>query len=117
MLKFLADEDFNNRIVRGLRRRSPALDIVRAQEVGLIGTHDAEVLAWAARENRLLLTHDTTTMIDFAIRRVSDVQPMPGLIAIAQNSSIGGVIDDLILLAQVSSDTEWDSQVIFLPFR
>ena len=32
MLLFLSDEDFNRRIVRGLRRRLPALDIVRVQD-------------------------------------------------------------------------------------
>ncbi len=54
MLKFLADEDFNNRIVRGLLRRQPDLDIVRVQDVALRGASDAVVLAWAAQEDRIL---------------------------------------------------------------
>ncbi|MBW4570714.1 MAG: hypothetical protein KME31_22635 [Tolypothrix carrinoi HA7290-LM1] len=29
MLRFLADENFNNNIVRGLSRRQPELDIIR----------------------------------------------------------------------------------------
>lgn len=32
MLRILADEDFNHRIVRGLRRKQRDLDIVRVQE-------------------------------------------------------------------------------------
>jgi hypothetical protein len=35
MLKLLADENFDNQIVRGLLRRNSKLDIVRVQEVGL----------------------------------------------------------------------------------
>ncbi len=70
MAKFLADEDFNNRIVRGLSRRLPVLDLVRAQNVGLLEHHDTEVLAWAAQEGRIILTHDAATMIDFAYRRI-----------------------------------------------
>ena len=35
MLRLLADENFNNDIVRGLLLRSPELAIVRAQDVGL----------------------------------------------------------------------------------
>jgi hypothetical protein len=41
---FLSDEDFNNRIVRGLLRRFPHLDLVRAQDVGLAGKYDTKVL-------------------------------------------------------------------------
>ena len=71
---FLSDEDFNNRIVRGLLRRFPLLDLVRAQDVGLAGKHDTEVLEWAATEGRLVLTHDFATMLDFAHNRVRGSQ-------------------------------------------
>ena len=61
MPAFLADEDFNNRIVRGVRRRFPETDIVRVHEVGLLGKHDTEVLEWASAEGRIILTHDAAT--------------------------------------------------------
>lgn len=35
MLRLATDEDFNNRILRGLLRRRPGLDIVRVQDAGL----------------------------------------------------------------------------------
>ncbi len=78
---FLSDEDFNNRIVRGLLRRFPHLDLVRTQDVGLAGKHDTKVLEWAAREGRLVLTHDFATMLDFAYNRIECGLPMPGVIA------------------------------------
>ncbi len=37
MLPIATDEDFNNRILRGLLRRKPDPDIVRVQDAGLIG--------------------------------------------------------------------------------
>ena len=37
MLRLAADENFNNRIVRGLLHRKPDLDIVRIQDIGLSG--------------------------------------------------------------------------------
>ena len=43
-LRLLVDEDFDNAILRGVRRRLPELDIVRAQDVGLSGKHDTLVL-------------------------------------------------------------------------
>ena len=48
-IRFLADENLNNDIVRGLLRRKTDLDIVRVQDVGLSGTDDPTVLEWAAR--------------------------------------------------------------------
>lgn len=48
MLGLATDEDFNNRIVRGLQRRQPDLEISRVQDAGLAGRSDEDVLAWAA---------------------------------------------------------------------
>ena len=47
-MKFLADENFDGRVIRALRRRDPGLDLVRAVDVGLGGAADPDVLAWAA---------------------------------------------------------------------
>ena len=43
MVRFLADENFNNAILRGLLRRKPDIDIVRVQDVGLSGASDPEI--------------------------------------------------------------------------
>ena len=47
MLQFLADENFNNQIVRGILRRNSNVDIVRVQDVGLAEADDPTVLEWA----------------------------------------------------------------------
>ena len=74
-LRFLADEDFVNDIIRGMLRRLPGLDIVRAQDVGLSGALDPVVLEWAAQEGRVLLTRDVSTMTAHAYSRVSSEAP------------------------------------------
>jgi len=79
MLAFLADENYNNVIVRGLLRMQPDLDLVRVQDVGLYGASDPTVLVWAAQDNRLLLTHDVQTIIQYAYARVRQGEKMPGL--------------------------------------
>ena len=58
MLKLVSDENFNADILRGLYRRRPDLDVVRVQDIGLSATPDPDILAWAAAEGRILLTHD-----------------------------------------------------------
>jgi len=60
--RLAADENFNQDIIRGLLRRKPDLDLVRVQDAGLSGASDPAVLEWAAAEDRLLLTHDLTTI-------------------------------------------------------
>lgn len=82
MLRLAADENFNNNIVRGLLRRRPDLDIVRIQDVGLSGASDLAVLEWAAREGRVLLTHDVSTLTRYADERVQAGKPMPGVFEI-----------------------------------
>jgi len=66
MLRFLSDENFNGDIVRGLLLRRADFNLVRVQDVGLSGLDDPAVLAWAAENNRILLSHDRTTMPDHA---------------------------------------------------
>jgi hypothetical protein len=50
-LRFLADENFDGRIVAGLLRQAPTLDLVRVQDVGLSGVDDPTVLEWASTES------------------------------------------------------------------
>ena len=70
MIKFLADENFNNDIMRGILRRNAEIDIVRIQDIGLTGIEDPEVLEWAAKENRILLSHDVATITKYAYERI-----------------------------------------------
>jgi hypothetical protein len=117
MLRFAVDEDLDNRIVRGLLRLLPTLDIVRVQDVGLLGKRDPEVLEWAASENRLLLTHDASTITKHAYARVESGKPMTGVFEIGQEISIGEAIADLMLIATCSLDGEYANQVRYLPLR
>ncbi|QEH35105.1 hypothetical protein OJF2_36500 [Aquisphaera giovannonii] len=56
MLRLASDADVHGELIRGLRRRQPALDLIRVQDALPEGTPDPEVLAWAAAERRVLLT-------------------------------------------------------------
>ena len=115
MVRLAADENLNGDIVRGLLRRNPNLDIVRIQDAGLSGADDPTVLEWAAREGRVLVTHDISTLANHAFERVAAGRPMPGVFAVRSNGSVGLTIDDLLLLAECSLDNEWEGQVRFLP--
>jgi hypothetical protein len=115
MLRFAADENFNYNIVRGLLRRKSDLDIIPIQDVGLSGKDDATVLEWAAQENRILLTHDVTTITKYAYERINDGLAMPGVFEIKMNSPLGDIIEDILLLADYSYEDEWDGKIVYLP--
>jgi hypothetical protein len=113
----VADENFNNNITRALLRRRPGLEIVRAQDVGLGGVTDPELLEWAASENRIILTHDVSTMTSHAYIRVVAAQPMPGVWEVSRRISVSTAVDDILLLSDCSLSGEWEGQVGYLPLR
>jgi hypothetical protein len=115
MLPLLFDENFNYRIVRGLRRRSPDLDLLSVQQAGLAGISDPDLLEWAAQRGKILVTHDISTIPAFAYERVTAEKPMSGVVAVPNNLSISGAISDLELILTAASPQEFQGRVIFLP--
>ena len=117
MLQLVADENFNNNIVRGLLRRRADLDIVRIQDVGLSGVDDPTILEWAAQQDRVLLTHDVSTITKYAYERLEAGQAMPGIFEVRRTAPIGQVIEDILLLVECSLESEWEGQIIYLPLK
>lgn len=57
-IRFQADADFNQIIVSAVLRHHQEIDFRTATAAGLAGLNDLEVLALAARDGRVLVTHD-----------------------------------------------------------
>lgn len=118
MLRLASDADVHGEIISGLRRRLPEIDLVRVQNALPEGTPDPEVLAWAAAENRVLITNDRNTMLGLAYQRVVAGNAVLGLIATTNDQSIGSAIDDILLVAECMPEEEIRDQVIvYLPLR
>ena len=115
MLRLMSDEDVHGDVVRGLLRDNPNLDLVRAQDVGKNHTPDPEVLEWAAGENRVVITQDRGTLVGSAWARVKDGRPMPGVLAIRPHATIGGAVEDILIVAECYSEEEMRDQVIYIP--
>ena len=114
-LRFQADADLNHAIVTGVLRRSGSLDFRRASAVPLSGLADPTVLALAADDARVLVSHDVNTMPvhfqDFIENRTC-----PGLILIPQTRvSIGDSIDGLILLWETLDTGDLQNRVCLFP--
>ncbi len=115
MNAFLTDEDFNRGILNGLKRRIPDLDILRIQDVGLRTFSDPVILEFAASENRIVLSHDLSTMKTHARTRILADKPMPGLFLINQDTPIGEAIEAIALVVHCSDDDEWHNRIEHLP--
>lgn len=116
MIAFLADQNFRAAIVRGVRRSNPAVDIVRVQDVGLRTVGDPEILDWAARGGRVLLTHDVSTVPAPAWERVGAGLPMPGVLAVPDFVPVAVAIADVLTVAELDV-RECEGRVRFLPIR
>lgn len=116
MLALAADENFNNDIVRDVRKRCAGVDILRVQDVGLAGADDETILDWAAHDGRVLLSHDMKTIPKYAYERVASGKRMPGVFMIALNEPTRRATNAIRLMVECSVDGEWENQVVFLPF-
>jgi predicted nuclease of predicted toxin-antitoxin system len=113
-IRFQADADLNQIIVSAVRRRKPAIDFNTAMAAGLAGLADQEVLARAARDGRILVTHDQATMSRHFAEFVQ-AQHSPGVIVIPQYLPLREAADDLILIWTATLDEEWTDRIAFLP--
>jgi hypothetical protein len=110
----LADENFDNDILRGIRHKNPEADIVRVQDTEVYQADDPTILAWAAKEQRILLTHDVNTM-PIVYERVAAGLTVPGVFEVKRDMPIGQAIDELLTIIGASEQAEWENQVIYLP--
>ena len=104
-------------IVNGVVRRHPAVDIVRVQDVGLAGADDPTVLAWAADQGRVLLTHDVNTVTAFAYERIALGLAVPGVFEVALKVPVSVAIEEIVLLAECSLEGEWEGRVNYIPLK
>lgn len=109
MPQFIADEGFRRSIVRGLHTGRPDIDLVLVQDVGLKQAPDPTILEWAAREDRVVLTHDKRTMTRDANARLSAGLPVPGVVVVHWNMSIGRAIEGLLEMIGASLEGEWEN--------
>jgi hypothetical protein len=78
-------------------RAEPAADFLRAESAGMKGLKDPQVLALAAGEGRILISHDFESMPGH-FRDFSAHHDSPGVFLMAQNLPVAVAIDALMLI-------------------
>lgn len=113
-LRFQADNDLDQRIVRAVLGLAPQIDFQTAPALGLHGIPDEQVLALAADEGRLLVSCDRRTMpfhfADFIAQRNS-----PGVFILSTKLTIGEAADWLHLYWETTEAEEHINTSTYIP--
>ena len=111
---FQADADLNEDIVSAVLRREPSIDFQTANAAKLRDYPDPKVLAVAASEGRILVSHDRKTMPrhfgEFILKEQS-----PGLLIVSQDLPIAEAAEELILIWATSEAEEWINCICNIP--
>ena len=113
-VRYQADADLNQTVVTGVLRREPTVDFQTAAAAGLKGVKDSEVLAIAAQQSRLLVSHDRKTMPSEFAAFITSKQSS-GVIIVSRKLPIEAVIEELLLIWAASSAEEWVNRIAKLP--
>ena len=112
-VRFQADADLNEDIVNGVLRREPGVDFRKASQLRSLTDH--EVLTLAAREGRILVSHDRRTMprtfAEFIRSNTS-----PGLLIVSQKTDLLTAIEGILLVWLATDTAEWTNQLATNPF-
>ena len=114
-VRFLADADLNKAIISGVLRREPAVDFLTAHAAGLRKMKDLEVLALAAAQQRVLISHDVGTMPSHFRAFTTASKRSAGVFLIAQTLDIGTAIEELLLIWLASEASDWENRLAWLP--
>jgi len=112
--RFQADADLNQTIVLAVLRKEPGIDFRTAADAGLRGVPDAEVLALAARAERILVSHDFRTMP----RHFSEflqTTSSPGVLLVSQSLPAAAAAEEILLIWSATSPAEWVNRLAYLP--
>lgn len=115
MIRFLEDADLKEGIVSGCVRREPSMDFLSARRAELDEVPDPEVLMLAARQERILVSHDFKTMPRHFGNFLQARGSSPGFLLVPQYSPIGAVVDELVLIWSATDADEWKDRILRIP--
>jgi hypothetical protein len=95
-------------------RHFPAVDFRTAHEASLEGVPDEQVLEIAAREGRILVSHDLSSMPTHFTNFTSN-HDSPGVLLIPQSLSIKQAVEELATIWGASEAEEWVNTITWLP--
>ena len=120
-LAYLFDEHLRGPLWRAIdshnRKETDIVDAIRVGDVMELhlGIGDADILQWAERERRILVSFDRSTLPAHLEDYLKRGRESPGIFLIRRTSMISEVVHFLVLAAHASEPEEWANRVKYVP--
>ena len=112
-IRFLVDEHLRGPLWHALashnQRGAYPLDVVRVGDPADLpqGSTDRDILVWAERERRILISGDRRTLLGHFADHLSAGRHTPGLFLIRPLSTLSQIVDFMVAAAYASEASEW----------
>jgi hypothetical protein len=120
-LRYLLDEHLRGVLWRAIQRHNTAgSDLIDAVQVGdppdlPLGSLDPDILVWAEREGRIVVTRDRRTMPVHFANHLQAGRHSPGIFVIRKRATLVRIILDLALKAHASHPIDWQDAIGHIP--
>jgi len=120
-LRYLLDENLRGPLWRALQWHNSSgvypLDVVRVGDPAdlPLGIGDPDLLLWAEREQRILVTQDADSMPMHLVDHLTAGQHSPGVFMIRRHSTLPQIVSFLCDAAYASEASEWQDRIQFIP--
>jgi hypothetical protein len=120
-LRYVLDEHLRGALWAALQRHNAAgVDPIDVVQVGdppdlPCGTKDPDLLVWAEREGRMVVTRDWRSMPGHLAAHLLAGRHSPGVCLLQKGRTLPQVVFSLALAAHATDPAEWQDQVKALP--
>ncbi|MFN6541258.1 MAG: DUF5615 family PIN-like protein [Nostoc sp. EkiNYC01] len=116
-IKYLLDENLSPLYQEQLLRYQPDLTVllVGEPETPPKGTLDPDILIWCEINNFILVTNNRSSMPIHLTEHLAQNRHIPGIFVFRRKVTIGQIINDLILIAQVNESEEYQDRITHIP--
>lgn len=114
---FLLDEHIPRAVARGMERREPAVrvHVLGQSPAPSISTSDPDLLRWIEEQGCLLVTNNRSTMPIHLREHLAAGRHIPGILIVPRRSTLGMVIEELLLIWGASLPDEYRDLIVHLP--
>ncbi len=115
---YLIDENTTPALADQLRRHQPSMTVfaIGAKSAPPKGISDPDLLFWLEENGFSLVTKNRKSMPRHVHDHVTSGHHVPAIFTIRSQSSLGDVVDDLILIWDATDSQEFQDQIIHIPF-
>ncbi|MEB3336568.1 MAG: hypothetical protein VKJ46_03830 [Leptolyngbyaceae bacterium] len=118
-ISYLLDENLARLWRVQLLRRLPSLTVwmVGDPSAPATGTLDPEILLWCEVHRFILVTNNRRSMPRHLADHLAAGRQVPGILVLRKNAAMGQVIEDLILIAEVAGDDDYQNLISYVPLK